>query len=423
MQMHITVEFKERGNNYGMMNKITGMEFRGQHKKTESCHFLSPTVIYDEINGKWSTVAKQSPGYLYGPACNRTTRQLMYSCENDRCHVVCACILCRALTQGSNSAMFDRKKHFEDHQRYHHAMHVDCDFCTQLFETFPAFTYVGYIHGTFLGCNKVPYITHRMQHTERVFIVEKPLREKQVECKECDLTFKNTADKLRHDKAKHYEDKIICHLCSKVFNRKDNYERHVIQVHGGKEKELRCSDCLTEFSNDAHLKRHREAKYDEAGNISNFCNICGEKFCTLKNLKTHKKRCQIKCEDCGDRFARKSALSTHKLGGKIVCDHCGKGFCNRRKLKLHSKIHQQVMFDCDYCGKEFTKKWMLGRHQHGAVQLGCEKCNLKLCSATILRIHMMKSHKSVACANCGKFVLLKDTVVLECLECSYKNSK
>ena len=80
------------------------------------------------------------------------------------------------------------------------------------------------------------------------------------------------------------------------------------------------------------------------------------------------------------------------------------------------------MFDCDYCGKEFTKKWMLGRHQHGAVQLGCEKCNLKLCGATILRIHMMKSHKSVACANCGKFVLLKDTVVLECLECSHQNS-
>ena len=156
------------GYNCGMMNGIVGMGYRGEHVKTEICHFLTPTVVNSEVNGRWNTVAKQSPGYLYGPACQRNTRQIVYSCENNRCHVICACISCRALTQDSNSepnVIFDTRKQYEDHQRYHHALHLDCDFCTQLFETFPSFTYVRYIQGTFLGC-----IAHRMQHTEKVFL-------------------------------------------------------------------------------------------------------------------------------------------------------------------------------------------------------------------------------------------------------------
>ena len=128
------------------------------------------------------------------------------------------------------------------------------------------------------------------------------------------------------------------------------------------------------------------------------------------------------CEVCGAAFSRRSALITHGLANKVSCSECTQVFCNTKKLNEHIKIHHQTKFECDYCENVFQKNWMLARHKRGAFQAPCEICYQKFCSSTILKSHMMRSHKSVDCNICGKFVLLKEMIVLKCVECSQSSS-
>ena len=304
MQMQITITFMKMGDNHGCKNSITGRTLQGQHENVNKCHSLNPSIESGECLGSWMTTAKQSPGYLYGPACDRNSRQVFYPCELNKCYVGCACISCRAVTRDSSrdKCVVDRNHLFDDHQRYHHARHMDCEFCSQLFQAFPCFNYMGYVCGLFLFSKNENHTMYVMQHTEKLYAF-KPSRKVQFKCDECNLTFKKAADKMRHDKAIHYEETNTCVLCSKVFNRRDNFERHCRVVHeDDNQGELKCNICKSIFSNMFNLKRHNEA---------NVCQICQTGFCSKRHLKLHITKCHQKpfnCEACGAAFSRRSVL-------------------------------------------------------------------------------------------------------------------
>lgn len=48
---------------------------------------------------------------------------------------------------------------------------------------------------------------------------------------------------------------IICKICNKKFERKDNYTQHVATVHEGK-RQFQCFLCGKKFKQKAHLRRH-----------------------------------------------------------------------------------------------------------------------------------------------------------------------
>ena len=397
-------------------NCIVDRKVQGQHELLKDCHYFLPTTEIEKgINNeaRWKTIYKQSPGYLFGPASLRETRQVIYPCERNLCWVACPCDRCL----NKKTLSCDKEQFFEHHKQYHHAMHADCEFCLQLFQVFPGFTYmypVGNIIYPIVGprlCRKL-YPLYLMAHVERKAFsnMSRPRRVMQLQCTKCDISFKKVHHKLRHDKAFHYEQEIYCELCSNVFNRKDSLDRHVRSVHNFNNFiELECSDCRRKFTVKSHLKRHVDAKYDVSGNVVNTCLKCNIDFCSKRDLNSHMKMHKNICDKCGSMFSKKSTLATHKLEGTLLtCEHCSVTVCNQKQMDKHMKVHKKA-YECDCCMKEFKYKWMLSRHKDCRIK--CENCNKQLCGFNLLRSHMIKIHRFKFCSKCNKFISPEDAIL------------
>ena len=117
------------------------------------------------------------------------------------------------------------------------------------------------------------------------------------------------------------------------------------------------------------------------------CAICGQKFRSGFNLKTHMKEqhnvtkfegsihseqafCYT-CKICDAVFKRKTNLKVHELThmsiDKFTCDQCGKQYSVKTSLVRHQKIHEgeREKYQCSVCPKTFFSKGTLGRHMEG----------------------------------------------------------
>jgi len=107
--------------------------------------------------------------------------------------------------------------------------------------------------------------------------------------------------KLEKKLSGHEEKKFPCHICSKVFQKKSDVNRHVLSVHEGK-KPFKCDSCDKCFSQKHHLNEHvkqvheerkREQHYDSSQFFPSYiqrkiqCLTCFELFRTQQNLKDH----------------------------------------------------------------------------------------------------------------------------------------
>ena len=408
METNITIQFVNVLWPDTNKNCIIDRKVQGQHELSKECHYLLPTTeIEKRMNREvtWKTICKQSPGYLFGPACLIVTRKVIYPCERNRCWVICPCDICLNLKTMSN----ENNRNFENHKQYHHARHDNCEFCFQLFQVFPGFTYMYPVGKVMHPTAAVPrwrrtlYPLYSISHVERMVFnnMNRPKRNVQLNCAKCDISFKKVHHKQRHDKVIHYEQEINCELCSQVFNRKDNLDRHLRSYHDFNNTQ-ECSDCKRQFSLKSNLKRHIDAKYDISGNVANTCLVCNKDFCSKRDLNSHMKLHQNTCDKCGSMFSTKSALATHKLEGSLLsCEKCSVTVCNQRQLNKHMKIHQKN-FECDSCMKKFNYRWMLARHKKGIIT--CERCDKQLCGFTSLRSHMFKIHRFKFSFKCDKFI-------------------
>lgn len=404
METVITLKFVDLLWTEGNKNCIVDRKVKGQHELKDECHYLLPT--YETGEATWKTVAKQSCGKLYGPACFWDTRQVIYPCDRNRCWIGCPCMSClKKELQNLN-----RKQLFDDHNRYHHARHYCCEFCDQLFSMFPGFTYMSPV-GALIRTprfQRVLYPMYLMKHTEHVAFCDfnRPIKKRKLKCDECNITFTQSSDKERHDKAIHYEEKIMCEFCPKVFNRKSSLDRHIKTIHGSIQSQnwLTCSDCKSCFINTFTLKRHIANKYDKNGKAVNLCDICNSELCSKKLLREHLKCHQNVCQICEKSFSTKSYLEKHKQGEQIVCKVCDLIVCNRKQMYKHMINHKQDQFKCDCCKAEFKKKWMLVRHKSDSKM--CEYCNQELCCVSVFRNHMLLRHNYMYCSKCGGFILI-----------------
>ena len=110
------------------------------HKLTPDCE-LFKTCSYP-LYHHWNYTPNFCPksDFLCGPATLRSSKIIVYPCDKGKCFIGCPCFGC----QGRSLNSISKPEQFEDHLLYHNALHLDCDFCNEVFRNFPAFSYDKY---------------------------------------------------------------------------------------------------------------------------------------------------------------------------------------------------------------------------------------------------------------------------------------
>ena len=104
-----------------------------------------------------------------------------------------------------------------------------------------------------------------------------------------------------------------CAVCSKIFGRKAELDRHIRTVHE-KRADFKCEVCLRCFTEKGSLKTHILTVHEKRADFK--CEVClrcfTEKGSLTKHILTvHDKRADFKCEICSREFGQKSNLNKH----------------------------------------------------------------------------------------------------------------
>ena len=185
----------------------------------------------------------------------------------------------------SDFTLNSRDEELRDHQVYHKAYHLECEFCCDIFRVMPGFNFTLFVEKKrkYRKVLLVPYQPHEFCHVygrTNTFTISKNKKNLKC-CPLCDAHFARSSDQLRHFKTVHTEESFDCDVCDHKFNRKDNLLKHINEAHENCGGEFCCEDCNVEFRSYRAFKSHRLSKMEAK------CNICEDMFCTSKVLKMH----------------------------------------------------------------------------------------------------------------------------------------
>ncbi|XP_069945357.1 zinc finger protein 397-like [Cherax quadricarinatus] len=157
-----------------------------------------------------------------------------------------------------------------------------------------------------------------------------------------------------------------CRVCRKQV-RSSVYSRH-LAIH----KKVPCPECKTLIVPHS-LKRHINDCHTRE--ISYPCPDCPAVYHDASNLLSHRKRNHLGqearrhlCEVCGKKFITPSDLRTHVTGvhhnvKKFVCEFCGLSFKISSVLMYHRRLHTgERPHVCHVCGRTFMKPNGLAKH-------------------------------------------------------------
>ena len=350
----------------------------------------------------WRTSSKLADSSLYGPASCRKTRRVFYPCSKNGCWVGCACLYCRGVQVDS----LDATKAFNDHQQYHHARHLNCSYCNEMFQALPAYFYDAFIdvYGEEdrrggLSMKRIPQKSFIFYH-DTVFV--KVSKEMELHCDECDQIFTKKKNKYRHMRAVHLKKrKYKCDLCEKCFDRIDSLKKHRIEVHDPDPQEERssCSHCGIKFCNVDNWAKHKDANFDENKLPQHTCYECDKDFCNSTQLKKHGKSEHLQCNECKKTFSCKAYFQAHQdFKVKTVCSNCSTTFCNKRQLTLHNAKCMKE-HPCEKCSKTFKTVGNKNRHMKAAhvkvKSFHCKDCKKGFDRSDVLMNHRIEVHPDV----------------------------
>jgi len=339
------------------------------------CHKLTPKteiVSYNVNFKRWEcqpTFCLPS-SRLSGPASLKETKTVIYPCMYGKCQVGCPCIHC--LESGDEKTCSIQER-FQNHQMYHHAAHLSCEFCRQILEIFPAFSYFKKKSGeefepSWLFSHTYGDIDSKKKMKRRA---RNPGNKSQVNendlktCDECNASFKTSFNLDRHYMNVHYKQKYQCPECPQLFGRHDNMKRHLKYVHEAPKANVSGDD----ISENVMEIVEDDLDITEDSGLNSF---------------------HLKCDDCEKTFMNKFNLGVHKKK-MHKCENCDKTFCSKSFLKVHMKFSHGVNpFECKTCLEKFSSRGNLNRHEQARKVASCEECGAKFCNSRSMDIHQSK---------------------------------
>ena len=304
----------------------------------------------------------------------------------------------------SHEVTEEKKTSFEDHARYHHALHGTCEFCLELFSIFPTFNFSRLIKsGSFYSpvyeSVKSYVFTHR-------FTIKKLDKEARLRCQLCDKVFTKISDKKRHVQLAHYEQTFPCNICGKEFTRRDSVARHFQMVHSDKKPTFQCEVCGSKFVRETDLKRHF-TKFHGEGKVAQYsCDKCDEIFYTPSGLVVHTRRehRRFHCDLCGKKFATKFNFDNH-LKLKNPCEFCDVETCTKVRMDAHMKsahsnqVHfkKEGNYECEVCSKSYSNENALlyhkkVKHEVSSTKTPCYLCGKQFSSEKSMQRHSLIVH-------------------------------
>jgi KRAB domain-containing zinc finger protein len=243
----------------------------------------------------------------------------------------------------------------------------------------------------------------------------------------------------------------VCEICDSIFENKDLYELHLLEVHEIKDKKsapaqkeefkkhikspdkekssyekktetllLQCQHCELKTLSRSNLNQHIAGVHEgKSRRISNTCKFCGSSFKSNSLMKIHMKEehdfHENQCSICKMIFKCSSNMryhvrSVHEGIKRInktrhVCDLCGH---ISKSLKLHKnhikKKHENPFpFSCANCKEKFSKEEELDEHLEKYHSNGEESKNkvkninstvykCKICDYKTTRIESLSKH-------------------------------
>ena len=212
-----------------------------------------------------------------------------------------------------------------------------------------------------------------------------------------------------------------CDLCGKMFNNKQNHDRHINVSHFGNKDPSKkiemsaCEFCDKTFSNNQQHKKHIWEIHQREHRRSHPCDQCDKSFVQTCNLLSHKKYVHAKvkehkCNDCGKEFSVKYKLQRHfaSVHEKIKdhkCNLCEKAFVKQESLvdhmqAFHNKDNQ--FYNCNFCSKKCFTDQRLKKHVkrvHTAKELishiACNVCGKSFKTKKYLQTHLETLHNNI----------------------------
>lgn len=180
----------------------------------------------------------------------------------------------------------------------------------------------------------------------------------------------------------------ICHFCSKPFNNRDNFVKH-LKIHGT--RNYLCDMCHAAFKTAGSLRRHR------AAHSTIICGYCQQEFQFMRSFKAHHKNEHSKMlkmyqmvKRVGDEYhliSEEPELFDDKSDQK--CRDCGKIITD---IQQHNCQDVEIR-ECEKCKKKFRSKIGFERHKCAFEQVEYETMTCSICEKVYKSKKGFQDHK------------------------------
>ena len=176
---------------YNKRNMVWNYYDRKLQHKEKQCNKVTPTK--KSAAGSWETLSSKSNHNLFGPASCIKTRQMIYPCESSMCFILCPCFHCKG--DHDELASMSRFQIYSHHKLYHHARHLKCEFCSNLFECLPNFSYTANFWAGYNRQDNYPCPSYEFKDHS---VTERASKSKRFKCEDCDMVFTKASNKYKH---------------------------------------------------------------------------------------------------------------------------------------------------------------------------------------------------------------------------------